>query len=175
MDGVPMSFEKLLAKPFPLRHFSRNEGYFNGKKRLDALGVSLPPEMRVLEIIVDWPRISVEALEERLTVEGFTLAGETGGGERYEKRWQANRLDLNSSLLHTEALVQGLGYAVIGSNESGEYARISCHSAKGFSVRKNPITGVVEEAVQQYVDEESDVAVYYWIGDDGKARFTTHR
>ncbi|MFD5599187.1 phage portal protein [Leucobacter sp. NPDC058333] len=156
-----MSFEKLMRGPVMPANFTRNEAYFDGKKRLDALGVTLPPEMRVLEIVVDWPRILVEALEERLTIEGFTIAGQAEANQRYWRRWQANRMDLTAPLVHTEALVQGCGYVVVGGGGPQGFARITGHSALGFTVSKDRATGVVSEAVQRFSDEESPAVVHY--------------
>src|SRR5690554_5412495 len=45
--------------------------YYNSEHRLQAIGVSVPPEMRNLIAQVGWPRIYVDAIEERLDVEGF--------------------------------------------------------------------------------------------------------
>lgn len=164
MDGGLVSFEKLRQMPKIPANFTRNEAYFDGKKRLDALGVTLPPEMRVLEIIVDWPRITVEALEERLTVEGFTIAGQERANERYWNRWQANRMDLNAPLTHTEAFVQGCGYVVIGPDGPEGFAKITAHSALGFAVVKDLSTGIVSEALQAFTDEESPGYVHYETG-----------
>ena len=70
-----MSFQSLREQSSPA-DATELEAYFNGEKRLAALGVSLPPQMRVLEMVSGWPRLVVEALVERLTVEGFYLASD---------------------------------------------------------------------------------------------------
>lgn len=161
MDGGLVSFDTLMRGPVIPPNFTRNEAYFDGKKRLDALGVTLPPEMRVLEIVVDWPRIHVEALEERLTVEGFTIAGREQAAERYWDRWQANRMDRNAPLVHTEAFVQGSSYAVVGPDGPEGFARITCHSALGFTVATDRSTGIVTEALQRFSDDESPAIMHY--------------
>ena len=42
------------------------EAYYNGERRLAALGVSLPPNVRVLEMPVRWGKLSVDILVEAL-------------------------------------------------------------------------------------------------------------
>ena len=38
------------------------ESYYNGEHRLDAIGVSLPPDVRILEMQVGWPKLAVDVL-----------------------------------------------------------------------------------------------------------------
>lgn len=157
-----MSFDALMKKPSLPRHFHRLEAYFEGSHRLDAIGVSLPPEVRILELVLDWPRITVESLEERLTVEGFALAGEEASDDHYWSRWQANRLDMQAPLVHTEAFVQGVGYAVVGPPASGEWAKVTVHSALGFATVVDPWTGRITEAVQRFKEADGSLwAMHY--------------
>ena len=76
MGGAAVTFEQLNQRPERVSEYTRHENYFNGRQRLAALGVSIPPEMRAVEIVVDWPRITVESLDERLAVAGFRVGGE---------------------------------------------------------------------------------------------------
>lgn len=160
-----MTFDALMKVPSRFNEFRLNEVYFDGKQRLDALGVSIPPQMRVLELIADWPRTTVETLDERLTVEGFSIAGDTDSSaensDRYERRWQTNNLDSGSSLLHTEAFVQGLGYAIVGPGEAG-IAKITTHSRLGIAVRRDPTSAKVIEAVQRFKQADGSDAVMYY-------------
>lgn len=57
----------------PLK-FSELEGYYEGTVHLDSLGVSLPPQVRVLEQVAPFPKFAVDVLAEVLNPEGFTLA-----------------------------------------------------------------------------------------------------
>ena len=51
------------------------EAYYEGRRRLDAIGVSLPSNVRVLEMPVRWPKLTVDVLVRSLVLEGFTMAG----------------------------------------------------------------------------------------------------
>ena len=141
-----VSYESLLRQPNQYAEYERLKAYFQGRARLDALGVSLPPQVRVLELVVDWPRITVEALEDRLTVEGFTLAGSSDTIDRYWRWWQANRMDQIAPMIHTEALAQGLAWALVGKGP-GDVPRITAHSRKHVRANINKATGDVEEAL----------------------------
>ncbi|MBF6063025.1 phage portal protein [Nocardia terpenica] len=158
-----MSFEQLLRDvPRYSRNRTRLEAYHQGAKRLDALGVSLPPEVRVLEIVANWPRLVVESVEERLDVEGFRLAGQDGTDETLWGWWQARNLDNESSMGHTEALVQGRACTIVGPPASGDAPAITVHSTKGMAVHVDPLTGEPTEAVRLYRDiDETDSAAHY--------------
>lgn len=47
--------------------------YFDGKKRLDQMGISIPPQMAAFEAVVGWPAKTCAVLSRRLKPEGFTL------------------------------------------------------------------------------------------------------
>jgi hypothetical protein len=62
--------------------------------------------------------VVVDAVEERLDVEGFTFpesqASDPGGADKDAWRiWQDNQLDATSQIAHTEALVKGVVYALV--------------------------------------------------------------
>lgn len=157
-----MSFESLRAKPIPAEAATL-EAYFNGEKRLAALGVSIPPEMRVLEMVSTWPRLVVEALVERLTVEGFYLASDEAYSDTAWRWWQANNMDVNSILLHTEALVQGTSFAMVGPGEFN-IPRITVHGRTEIRCAFDQI-GRVSEALRKYKAEDgTDWYAYYTPG-----------
>lgn len=169
-----MSFQSLREQSSPA-DATELEAYFNGEKRLAALGVSLPPQMRVLEMVSGWPRLVVEALVERLTVEGFYLASNEDFAKTAWRWWQANNMDVNSIMLQTEALVQGTAYTIIGPGEF-DIPRITTHSRTEMRVNYNAI-GRIGEALRRYKDEEGaewyahyepGVTHYYGQGQGGR-------
>lgn len=146
-----MSLESLRQKTIPWDVYEL-EAYFNGEKRLAALGVSLPPEMRVLEMVSGWPRLVVEALVERLTPEGFYFATDETLAREAWRWWQYNRMDVNSILLHTEALAQGSAFQIIGPGE-GDMPLYTVHTRKELRVEYDAF-GRVREALRGYIAED---------------------
>ena len=71
-----MSLEKLAKKLTTSAEYAKWEAYYADKHRLDAIGISLPPETRVLELIVSWPALAVDVLDEVLNIEGFSLSSD---------------------------------------------------------------------------------------------------
>lgn len=91
--------------------------YYEGRQQLSYLAPELVVEMqdRVRPVIVNWPRLIVDSLEERLDVEGFRLVGAARGDTRLQEWWQANDLDEESQLGHVDGLSMRRFYVMIGS------------------------------------------------------------
>ncbi|MBQ1167196.1 phage capsid protein, partial [Streptomyces sp. A73] len=47
------------------------DSYFTGEQLVRDLGISIPPQRQGLHTVIGWPRIGVEALEQRLELEAF--------------------------------------------------------------------------------------------------------
>lgn len=142
----------------------RLDAYYDGAVRLEAMGLALPPEMRKLTTVVNWPRLVVDSLEERLDIEGFRLGGATTADEELWGWWQANNLDEGSGLGHLEALVQGRAYIVVGAPEAeGDAPVITVESARSMYAEVDPRTRRVTAALRLYDvrDEQPRAATLY--------------
>lgn len=101
-----------------------NTDYYTANSRPEAIGIAVPPEMQKLLGQVGYPRLYVDAVAERLAIEGFTL-GDNSEGDTEESDqeandllwdwWQANDLDVEATLGHTDALVHGRSYITIAA------------------------------------------------------------
>lgn len=134
----------------------RLETYYEGKLRLEALGLSLPPQMRQLQTVVNWCRLVVDSLEERLDIEGFRLSDQASTDDTLWTWWQANNLDEESSLGHLEALVQGLAYIVVGPGEPGDPPVITVESSRGMYADIDPRNHQVRRALRLYDYQTQD-------------------
>lgn len=66
-----------------------------------------------LEAFADnWCGVVVDAVEERLNVEGFRVGESTESDKDAWRIWQANDMDGQSQLAHTDALVGGISYVI---------------------------------------------------------------
>lgn len=136
-----------------------NDVYYEGEERLNALGLALPPGFERLQTVVNWPRLVVDSLEERLDVEGFRLGGKDSADERLYRWWQANRLDVESSLGHTEALVQGESYIAVGANEDDpETPVFTVETRHSMIVEVDPRTRRALRALRLYAFNEDGQA-----------------
>lgn len=124
------------------------ESYYCGDKRVDALGVSLPPQMRVLEMPVRWPKLSIDVLVESLVLEGFKLA-DGPPPEDLNRILQANNFDTLLTLGLTEALIQGAAFVVAGGREDSDIPMLSVHKGDEFSIKED-YQGRIIQAVRRY-------------------------
>lgn len=136
----------------------RLDRYYDGSQRLQSLGLGLPPEMRRLQVVVNWPRLVVDSLEERLDVEGFRAADSANIAADTDARlwswWQHNNLDEESSLAHLEALVCGRSYITVGpSADDADTPVITPESARSMVADIDPRTRAVRAALRLYNTE----------------------
>src|SRR4051794_14863398 len=68
---------------------------------------------------VNWPRLVVDSLVERMSVNGFhTSASSTGDPDAWNI-WQASNLDADAAILTAEAMIHGQAFAIVWPNADG--------------------------------------------------------
>lgn len=130
--------------------------YYQGKQPLAYLAKELERELegRIRSVIVNWPRLVVDSLEERLDVEGFRLGGDID--QRIWDIWQANDLDEASQQAHTEALTTGRAYVIVGSGGPDGLPLITVESPTQVITAHDPRTRKVSSALKLWRDEFGD-------------------
>lgn len=106
----------LLDQRFKLELF---DAYFNGEQIVRDLGISIPPQLKGLHTVIGWPRIGVEALEQRLDLEAFRWADGTDSSDLLEIA-EANDWVDEASLGHLDALTYGREYMAVGAGEGSD-------------------------------------------------------
>ncbi|HCA85763.1 MAG TPA: phage capsid protein [Streptomyces sp.] len=96
------------------------DSYFNGEQLVRDLGISIPPQLNGLHTVIGWPRIGVEALEQRLDLEAFRWADGSDSSDLSEIA-EANDLFDESSLAHLDALTYGREYVTVGSADDADF------------------------------------------------------
>ena len=146
------------------------ESYYNGEHRLDAIGVSLPPDVRVLEMQVGWPKLAVDVLVESLVLDGFSISrhgGQDEAPEQLNRILQANNFRTKLTLALTEALVSGAAFMVVGGGSDPSIPHISVHKGDEFELRRDA-TGRLVQATQTYRD---GLDTYRAVYEPGVTRF----
>lgn len=152
-------------------HFTELEGYYEGTVTLDALGVSLPPQVRVLEQVAPFPKFAVDVLAEVLNPEGFILAKDRDTPELLRRWWQANDMDTSVKLAIVEALVQGQSFLIVGPGDTAAgIPRVTAHRRAGMAVEYDHM-GRVAEAVRRYRIGDQRFAAHYL---PGETRYYRH-
>lgn len=138
------------------------EDYYEGRSRLSALGVSLPPNVRLLEMVSPFPKLAIDVLAEVLVPDGFIMGTDSKTPGILRRWWQANDMDTQIDLAIVESLVQGQAYWVVGPG-TGDIPRVTAHNATGVAVRYDHM-GQVAEGVRRYVREGELHAVHFLPG-----------
>lgn len=87
----------------------------------------------------NWCGLVIDSAEERLNIEGFRMgaAGESADQDAW-RIWQANALDLDSQLAHTDALVFGSAYVTVWAGDDPSIPSITVESARQMIVGYAP-------------------------------------
>lgn len=154
--------------------FDESANYYNATERDMAVGIATPPPLRSLLAQVGVPRIYVNALAERLIIEGFRLGEASEGDEELWSWFKANGLDNLTFLAFIDALVYGRSYITVSAPgeglEEGNPFQIEgvpiirVESPLSLYAKVDPRTRIVEWAVRVVKDENGDTVaatMYY--------------
>lgn len=95
----------------------------NNEYELIAPRLYMHPELfreigdRVEQVVIAWPQLVVDSIEERLDPQGFRLPDSDDADDEMWRVWQANKLDLEAQLGRVDALVMKRSYLCVGTNE----------------------------------------------------------
>lgn len=130
--------------------------YYDGLQKMQDLGISIPPQLKNLRTIIGWPTIGVDAVAERVRVEGFRYPDATDTDEDLWDIWQGSNMDLESQLAQTDALIFGRSYLVIGPGDESTNGNplITAESPMNLTGIWNDRTKQCSAALQVYVDTD---------------------
>lgn len=138
------------------------ETYYEQTSRLDALGISIPPEARILELQAPFAKMAVDVITEVLIPTGFII----GDDEQDEvldllrSTWQANDMDSQFNLAASEAIATGSAFWVVGRAQGEDFASVRAVDNRHAAVKVDTF-GKVNEGVCVYQDEAGKAATYY--------------
>lgn len=101
--------------------FQSLRAYYDGRQRLNQLGIAVPEELRQFVTIVAWPRTYADAIVSRLRPQGFLIGGE--GHDELWRYWQENKLDYEIRMGLTDMVVCGRGYLSEGTRPTDDPVR----------------------------------------------------
>lgn len=145
--------------------FKTADEYYHAKPRDLAVGLATPPQMRKLIAQVGVPRIYVNAVSERLAIEGFTVGDAADSDELLWSWFKANGLDNFSNVAFCEALVYGRSYITIAAPMESDAENplaipdvpiIKVESPKTLYASIDPRTRGVEWAVRVVKNTDGD-------------------
>lgn len=117
---------------------------------------------RIKPVLLAWPQLVVDSVEERLDVTGFRYTGDTKNVDRLWTWWQANNLDEGSEQLHLEALTRRRGFVIVGTSDADpSIPRITVETPLQVTADFDPQTRQVRAAVKRWSDDEKTFVTLY--------------
>ena len=132
--------------------------YYEGTQPLTYMHPEIFREVadRIRPVIIGWPQLVVDALEERLDVEGFRLPNKESSEDDLWRVWQANDLDEESQLGHIDALSMRRAYVAVGTNEDdADTPLVSVESPLEMYADVDPRTRKVRAALRRVVEYDA--------------------
>jgi len=137
------------------------DSYYEGTQPLSYLAPEIQSELsdRMRQLVINWPQLVVDALDERLDVEGFRYADSETTADDLWSVWQASDMDEGSQQAHVDALALKRSYVIVGANEDDESTPIvTAESALEVFAERDPRTRQVTAAVKRW-DEPAAAGV----------------
>jgi hypothetical protein len=132
--------------------------YYEGTQPLTYMHPEIFREVqdRIKPVIIAWPQLVVDAIDERLDVRGFRLPDEEGEDKDLWRVWQANDMDEQSGMAHIDALGMKRAYVSAGSNEDDEDTPIlAAESPLEMFADIDPRTRKERAALRRVIDDAS--------------------
>lgn len=149
IDSVFESLERQSAYQFA--NDDVNDKYYEGIQRLQHLGLAVPPELRKFETIVNWPRLYVDAIEQRQDVKSILRPGEIDSDPWLQELYWANNLAAELTLYRKDKYVYGRAFLCVGTNEaSPEHPLITVESPREMTVRVDARSRQLSAALRLY-------------------------
>lgn len=138
------------------------DDYFRGDQPLSFLHPEIAAEMgsRLRNLSINYCRVAVAAVEERLDVVGFRLGKDQPADDAMWETWQANGLDEASQQAHTEAMAMKRSFVTVWANDRGR-PTISVESPLQMVCTYSPGTRIITAALKAWRDDDHLYATLY--------------
>lgn len=111
---------------------------------------------RLQQVVIAWPQLVVDSLEERLEPEGFRLPGEESGDDDLWRVWCENDLVDEAQMGRVDALAMCRSYLAVGTNEEDTGTPlVTVESPLEVYAYIDPRTRRVAAALRRWCDEST--------------------
>ena len=152
LDQVRAYAQRLNAQQRALKVY---DDYYDGCQPISFIS----PEVRQLvgnrltELVINWPQLVLDSIENRLDVEGFRLDGADDADSDLWATWQANDMDVESQVGHLEAMLYGRsGVSAWPEGNNGNKPVYSIETPRETLFDYEPGTRRVRAVFKQWAD-----------------------
>lgn len=109
--------------------------YYQGRQRVEQLGMAIPPTMRKFLVITNWCRTLVDTINDRQQVRALILPGEETADPQLRAIWDASNLSAHTAMFNIDRMVYGRAFMSVGSNpDDRELPWVRVESPREMSV-----------------------------------------
>lgn len=167
VDVIETRDDMLNAYEVQAQKLGENQDYYDAVRRPKAIGLAVPPRMKDLLAHVGYSRSYVNALADRLELEGFRMPGKDEADADLQDWWKANFLDSESKLGHVEAFIHGRAYITISMPDpeldiglDPEVPLIRIESPRSMYAEIDPRSRRVSKAIRALYNKEGTDVTY---------------
>jgi hypothetical protein len=91
--------------------------YYQGRQRVEQLGMAIPPEMRRFLVITNWPRVVVDTIGARQQVRSLILPGKETADPKLRAIWDSNNLTAHLKMFNRDRMIYSRSFMSVGTNE----------------------------------------------------------
>lgn len=168
MGGERVSLDQVKAYAQQLNsqqaHLQTYDNYYDGCQPISFIS----PEVRRLvgnrltELVINWPQLVLDSIENRLDVEGFRLGGADDADQGLWQTWQANNMDVESQVGHLEAMLYGRsGVSAWPEGNTGNTPVYSIETPRETLFDYAPGTRELRAVYKQWADDKQVNARIY--------------
>lgn len=131
--------------------------YYEGRQPLQYMHPELLAELgeQMRQVVINWPRLVVDAVEERLDVTGFRLPDAESGDKEMWRVWKANNMAGQSQQAHVDSLVMRRSFVFVGANrDDADTPLITAESPLQVCADYDPATRAERAVVKRYNDTD---------------------
>lgn len=134
------------------------DSYYDGTQSLafltDAVREAIGSRMTAL--VINWPELVLDSIEQRLDVQGFRLGGEDEADDELWRIWQRSNMDEESQVCHLESMLYGrTAMSVWSDPDDDTEPLIALETPREVILDFEPGTRKVRSALKQWVDGQT--------------------
>jgi hypothetical protein len=136
---------------------ARYDSYYEGTQPLSYMHPEILAEVsdRIRPLVIFWPQMAVDSIEERLRLEGFKTEDADINTELW-RRWKSNRMVLGFRQTITDALVMRRAFVSVGTNpDDADTPIVTPESPLEVYVDIDPRTRRVRAALRRVTDADA--------------------
>ncbi len=140
--------------------------YYEGTQPLSFLAPEVEAQVgdRLASMVINWPRVIVDSVQRRCTVEGFRLGAGGAVDAALWGLWNASDMTMWSGMNQVDTLVHGRSFLSVWADDAGQPS-ISVESAHQVAVEYDPGSFRVAAALKRFQDGDRHRAFLYLPGE----------